>query len=41
MQMGGWKTDSVMNRVYRDTLPDVMKAEQEKMTGHFKGVFGA
>ena len=41
MQMGGWKTDNVMKRVYRDTLPDVMKAEQDKMTGHFSKVFGA
>lgn len=41
MQMGGWKTDNVMKRVYRDTLPDVMAAEQEKMSEHFRGVFGA
>ena len=41
MQMGGWKTDNVMHRVYRDTLPDVMKAEQNKMTEHFRNVFGA
>ena len=41
MQMGGWKTDNVMKRVYRDALPDVMKAEQSKMTEHFKDVFGA
>lgn len=41
MQMGGWKTDSVMHRVYRDTLPDVMQTEQEKMTRHFRDVFGA
>ena len=41
MQMGGWKTDNVMHRVYRDTLPDVMAAEQGKMTEHFRDVFGA
>lgn len=41
MQMGGWKTDNVMKRVYRDTLPDVMAKEQEKMTEHFRDVFGA
>jgi integrase len=35
MQMGGWKTDNVMHRVYRDTLPDVMQAEQDKLTKHF------
>lgn len=41
MEMGGWKTDNVMHRVYRDTLPDVMSVEQEKMTRHFRDVFGA
>ena len=41
MEMGGWKTDNVMKRVYRDTLPDVMKAEQEKLNAHFGEVFGA
>ena len=41
MQMGGWATDNVMHRVYRDTLPDIMAAEQEKMTNHFADVFGA
>jgi len=35
MAMGGWKTDSVMHRVYRDTLPDVMQAEQTKLSNHF------
>ena len=30
-----------MKRVYRDTLPDVMKAEQEKLNAHFGEVFGA
>lgn len=39
MQMGGWKTDNVMHRVYRDTLPDVMRAEQDKMTEHFREIF--
>ena len=39
MQMGGWKTDTVMHRVYRDTLPDVMAAEQEKLTQHFDRSF--
>lgn len=41
MEMGGWKTDNVMKRVYRDTLPDIMKAEQEKLNAHFGEVFGA
>lgn len=39
MEMGGWKTDNVMHRVYRDTLPDVMSKEQGKMTEHFRGIF--
>lgn len=39
MQMGGWKTDNVMHRVYRDTLPDVMQAEQDKLTKHFHDAF--
>lgn len=39
MQMGGWKTDNVMHRVYRDTLPDVMQAEQDKLTAHFRDAF--
>ena len=38
MQMGGWKTDTVMHRVYRDTLPDIMQAEQEKLNDHFRGI---
>ena len=39
MQMGGWRTDHVMHRVYRDTLPDVMAKEQDKLTQHFTGSF--
>jgi integrase len=39
MQMGGWKTDNVMHRVYRDTLPDVMQVEQDKLTKHFHDAF--
>lgn len=39
MEMGGWKTDNVMHRVYRDTLPDVMAKEQGKMTEHFREIF--
>lgn len=41
MQMGGWRTDNIMHRVYRDTLPDMMAKEQDKMTEHFRDVFGA
>ena len=39
MQMGGWKTDHVMHRVYRDTLADVMADEQQKLTDHFSRSF--
>lgn len=39
MSMGGWKTDNVMHRVYRDTLPDVMQAEQSKLSNHFANHF--
>lgn len=35
MAMGGWKTDNVMHRVYRDTLPDIMRSEQDKLSNHF------
>ena len=38
MQMGGWKTETVMHRVYRDALPDVMAQEQKKLSGHFRDV---
>ena len=41
MQMGGWKTDNIMHRVYRDTLPDVMAKEQDKMTNHFSEIFNS
>ena len=39
MQMGGWKTDNVMKRVYRDALPDIMKEEQKKLDDHFRTIF--
>ena len=39
MQMGGWKTDNVMKRVYRDALPDIMKEEQKKLDEHFRVIF--
>lgn len=38
MGMGGWKTDNVMKRVYRDTLPDVMVVEQTKLNTHASGL---
>lgn len=34
MQQGGWKSDHVMKRVYRDALPDRVRAEAEKVTSH-------
>ena len=35
MHRGGWKTDHVMKRVYRDTLSDVEIAMNEKINSHF------
>lgn len=35
MSRGGWKTDHVMKRVYRDTLSDVERAMNEKINDHF------
>ena len=34
MQQGGWKTDNVMKRVYRDALSDRIRPEAEKISGH-------
>ena len=39
MQTGGWKTDHVMKKVYRGTLDDVMRKEQDKMHEHFRDAF--
>ena len=38
MRMGGWKSDTIMHRVYRDTLPDIMQSEQKKLNSHFNGI---
>lgn len=35
MARGGWKTDHVMKRVYRDTLSDVERTMNEKINDHF------
>lgn len=35
MANGGWKTDSVMKRVYREALPDKLKEQNDKMAEHF------
>ena len=35
MSRGGWKTDHVMKRVYRDTLSDVERTMNEKINDHF------
>lgn len=35
MRMGGWETDQVMKRVYRDTISDREAEEQRKLTEHF------
>lgn len=34
-EAGGWKTDRVMKRVYRSTLADRSRMEQDKLNGHF------
>ena len=39
MEMGGWRTDRTMKRVYRSTLADRAKTERDKMTSHFSDMF--
>ena len=36
MKRGGWKSTSVMQRIYRNALPDVEKKEDKKIAKHFK-----
>ena len=36
MARGGWKTDNVMKRVYRDTLSDVEKRMNKKAVNYFE-----
>ena len=38
MANGGWKTDSVMKRVYREALPDKLKEQNNKIEEHFKKI---
>lgn len=38
MANGGWKTDSVMKRVYREALEDKKKEENQKIEKHFRKV---
>ena len=38
MQRGGWKTDHVMKRVYRDTISDVEKEMNDKINDYFSRV---
>lgn len=33
---GGWRTSNVMKRVYRSSLRDIKKKEQEKLSDHFR-----
>lgn len=40
MQMGGWKTDRTMKRVYRATLADRRPMEQERLNTHFERKYG-
>ncbi|MBP3217694.1 MAG: site-specific integrase [Lachnospiraceae bacterium] len=35
MSFGGWKTTSVMNRIYREELKDVSSKQATILTGHF------
>lgn len=39
MANGGWKTDSVMKRVYREALEDKKAEENKKIEKHYKKVF--
>lgn len=39
MEMGGWKTDRIMKRVYRSTLADRRRAEQDRLNAHFAEKF--
>lgn len=41
MEMGGWRTDRTMKRVYRSTLADRSRIEREKLTAHFNSEFSA
>lgn len=36
MARGGWKTDHVMKRVYRDTITDVEKEMNNKINDYFE-----
>lgn len=38
MANGGWKTDSVMKRVYREALPDKLKEQNDKIDKHFRSI---
>ena len=38
MQRGGWKTDNVMKRVYRDTISDEEKKMNDKINNYFSSV---
>lgn len=39
MEMGGWQTEHVMKRVYRSTLADRKRAEQDRLNEHFGAFF--
>lgn len=39
MRMGGWKTEHVMKRVYRDTLSDRLQDDRDKLNTHFRDAF--
>lgn len=39
MQRGGWKSETVLNEIYRHALDDYKKAESEKVNGKFSELF--
>ena len=40
MANGGWSSDNVMKRVYREALIDKKKEENERITAHYDKLFG-
>ncbi len=38
MEMGGWETDSVLKKVYRHTMSDKSKEQQQKIIEHFNSL---
>jgi hypothetical protein len=36
IERGGWKTDAVMKRIYRNVIPDEQKKFTKKINKHFQ-----